>query len=123
MPVSHFYLLFILTHFYRSNKEMVEKISSQLPACQTVSEMEMASIATTDTPSGILAVCSIPEYSNAAQWGELALSGQYFRPREHGYVASNISLVWGPEYCFVPKIAWIFTIPKWFGVEWGRISI
>jgi len=57
--------VFCTEAFLQANKEMVEKISSHLPTCQTVSEKEMASIATTDTPSGILAVCSIPEYSNA----------------------------------------------------------
>ncbi len=64
-----FLFAFYTDAFLQANKEMVEKISSQLPACQTVSEKEMASIATTDTPSGILSVCSIPEYSNAAHGG------------------------------------------------------
>ncbi|MFQ6677368.1 MAG: TrmH family RNA methyltransferase [Fidelibacterota bacterium] len=62
-----FQSVFYTNDFSQANKEMVEKISSHLTACQMVNDKEMASIATTDTPSGILAVCSIPEYSNAVR--------------------------------------------------------
>ncbi len=60
-----FLFVFYTDEFSQANREMVEIISSHLPACQKISHKEMAYIATTDTPSGILAVCSIPEYSNA----------------------------------------------------------
>ena len=62
---EQFLFTFYTDEFFQVNKEMVEKISFQLPACQQISDKEMTSITTTDTPSGILAVCSIPEYSIA----------------------------------------------------------
>jgi TrmH family RNA methyltransferase len=62
---EQFLFAFYTDEFSQVNKEMVEKISFKFPACQQISDKEMVSIATTDTPSGILAVCSIPEYSIA----------------------------------------------------------
>lgn len=64
-----FQSVFYTDEFYQANIELVEKFPSHLPACQKIGDKEMTSIATTDTPSGILAVCAIPEYSKAAREG------------------------------------------------------
>ena len=66
---EQFLFAFYTDEFFQGNIELVETISSHLSACELIGSMEMASIATTDTPSGILSVCSIPEYSNAAHGG------------------------------------------------------
>ncbi|MCH7762806.1 MAG: RNA methyltransferase [Candidatus Marinimicrobia bacterium] len=64
-----FQSVFYTDEFFQVNKDVIEKISLTLPACQKVGDKEMTAIATTDTPSGILAVCYIPEYSNAVHGG------------------------------------------------------
>jgi len=66
---EQFQSVFYTDEFSQANNEIIEKISSALFAHQKVSDKEMKALATTDTPSGILAVCSIPKYSHSAHSG------------------------------------------------------
>ena len=64
-----FQSVFYTGTFSQTNKEIVEKVSLTLSVCQKVDGKELESITTTDTPSGIIAVCSIRKHSNVFHEG------------------------------------------------------